>query len=104
MSYTFWYAVSCKTTLQSTIVLSTTKAEYMALTKAMKETIWLKGFVGDLGSQQEAIVVFISKIISRGDIMVSKVSWLSEMMTKLVSIHKFKQVDLFSIEVCDFGP
>uniref|UniRef100_A0A3Q7HPF2 Reverse transcriptase Ty1/copia-type domain-containing protein n=1 Tax=Solanum lycopersicum TaxID=4081 RepID=A0A3Q7HPF2_SOLLC len=35
--------VSWKATLQPTVTLSTTKAEYMALTKAAKEGIWLKG-------------------------------------------------------------
>uniref|UniRef100_A0A3Q7HAX8 Reverse transcriptase Ty1/copia-type domain-containing protein n=1 Tax=Solanum lycopersicum TaxID=4081 RepID=A0A3Q7HAX8_SOLLC len=35
--------VSCKATLQPTVTLSTTEAEYMALTEAAKEGIWLKG-------------------------------------------------------------
>uniref|UniRef100_A0A3Q7I167 Reverse transcriptase Ty1/copia-type domain-containing protein n=1 Tax=Solanum lycopersicum TaxID=4081 RepID=A0A3Q7I167_SOLLC len=35
--------VSWKTTLQPTVTLSTTEAEYMALTEAAKEGIWLKG-------------------------------------------------------------
>ena len=33
------YAISWKATLQSTIALSTTEAEYMALTKACKEAL-----------------------------------------------------------------
>uniref|UniRef100_A0A3Q7IZ38 Reverse transcriptase Ty1/copia-type domain-containing protein n=1 Tax=Solanum lycopersicum TaxID=4081 RepID=A0A3Q7IZ38_SOLLC len=35
--------ISWKTTLQPTVTLSTTEAEYMALTKDAKEGIWLKG-------------------------------------------------------------
>uniref|UniRef100_A0A3Q7IES9 Reverse transcriptase Ty1/copia-type domain-containing protein n=1 Tax=Solanum lycopersicum TaxID=4081 RepID=A0A3Q7IES9_SOLLC len=35
--------VSWKATLQPTVTLSTTEAEYMALTEAAKEGIWLKG-------------------------------------------------------------
>ncbi|GJY10068.1 RNA-directed DNA polymerase [Tanacetum coccineum] len=35
--------VSWKATLQTSVALSATKAEYMALTKAAKEGIWLKG-------------------------------------------------------------
>ncbi|XP_071939680.1 secreted RxLR effector protein 161-like [Coffea arabica] len=43
------FVVSWKATLQPTVTLSTTEAEYMALTEAAKEGIWLKGLVGDLG-------------------------------------------------------
>ncbi|XP_057532925.1 secreted RxLR effector protein 161-like [Amaranthus tricolor] len=35
--------VSFKSTLQSLVTLSTTEAEYMALTSAAKESIWFKG-------------------------------------------------------------
>ena len=38
--------------------MSITKVEYMVATKALKEAIWLKGLVGDLGLQQELIVVY----------------------------------------------
>ncbi|XP_047340459.1 secreted RxLR effector protein 161-like [Impatiens glandulifera] len=41
--------VSWKATLQSTVTLSTTEAEYMTLTEAAKEGIWLKGLISDLG-------------------------------------------------------
>uniref|UniRef100_A0A3Q7HPX3 Reverse transcriptase Ty1/copia-type domain-containing protein n=1 Tax=Solanum lycopersicum TaxID=4081 RepID=A0A3Q7HPX3_SOLLC len=37
--------VSSKATLQPTVTLSTTEAEYMALTEAAKEGIWLKGLL-----------------------------------------------------------
>ena len=50
--------ISWKSTLQSTVALSTTKVEYMAATEAVKEAIWLKGLVGDLGLQQDDFVVF----------------------------------------------
>ncbi|KAH9716093.1 glutamyl-tRNA reductase-binding protein [Citrus sinensis] len=39
----------------STIALSTMEAEYMEATKAIKEVIWLKGLLGDLGVIQENI-------------------------------------------------
>ena len=45
--------VSWKATLQSTVTLSTTEAEYMALTEAAKEGIWLRGLVNDLGLHQD---------------------------------------------------
>uniref|UniRef100_A0A3Q7IZP5 Reverse transcriptase Ty1/copia-type domain-containing protein n=1 Tax=Solanum lycopersicum TaxID=4081 RepID=A0A3Q7IZP5_SOLLC len=40
--------VSWKSTLQSTVALSTTEAEYMAITEASKEAIWLQGLLREL--------------------------------------------------------
>ena len=40
---------SLKRNLQSVVALSTTKVEYMSVTKAVKEAIWLKGLVIELG-------------------------------------------------------
>jgi len=40
--------VSWRFTLRSTVALSTMKAEYMAMTEAMKEAIWLQGLLDDL--------------------------------------------------------
>ena len=59
--YIFTYAnapVSWKSTLQSTVALSTTEAEYMAVTEAVKEAIWLQGLLGELGVQQEHVKVY----------------------------------------------
>ncbi|KAL9258959.1 Retrovirus-related Pol polyprotein from transposon TNT 1-94-like protein [Drosera capensis] len=41
--------MSWKATLQPSVALFTTEAEYMALTAAAKEGIWLKGLLGDFG-------------------------------------------------------
>lgn len=49
--------VSCRSILQSTIALPTTKAEYMAITEAIKEAIWLQGLRDDLGIQQKVLEV-----------------------------------------------
>ncbi|KAJ8640321.1 hypothetical protein MRB53_017015 [Persea americana] len=51
-------AISWKAALQSKDVLSTTEAEYMAATEAVKEAIWLAGLVGDLGLEQKLVIVF----------------------------------------------
>ena len=40
-------AVSWKATLHTTVALSTIEAEYMAITKACKEAIWLRGLLVD---------------------------------------------------------
>ncbi|KAG8488139.1 hypothetical protein CXB51_018349 [Gossypium anomalum] len=95
-------AISWKATLQTTITLSTTEAEYMAITEACKEAIWLKGLFSELNEDlqistvfcdsQSAIFLtkdqmfhertkhidvryhFVRDIIARGDIVVSKIS------------------------------
>ena len=42
--------------LQATSALSTTEAEYMALTES-KKAIWLKGLVSELGLKQDGILL-----------------------------------------------
>ncbi|GJR71569.1 RNA-directed DNA polymerase, eukaryota, partial [Tanacetum coccineum] len=49
--------VSWKATLQHVVALSTTEAEYMALTEAVKENIWLKGLLIELGVNLRLVVV-----------------------------------------------
>ncbi|GKV16510.1 hypothetical protein SLEP1_g27143 [Rubroshorea leprosula] len=95
-------AISWKVTLQSTVALSTTEAEYMAITEAVKEALWLKGLVSDLGVEQNEMMVFcdsqsaihlmknmmyhertkhiqvqyhfVWEVISNGDVLVEKIS------------------------------
>ena len=45
-------------TLQSTVALFTIEAEYMAVTEAFKEAIWMHSLINDLGILQEHIDVF----------------------------------------------
>ena len=40
------------------VALSTTEAEYIAVTEAVKETIWLQGILGELGVHQQKVIVF----------------------------------------------
>ncbi|KAK9750353.1 hypothetical protein RND81_02G190400 [Saponaria officinalis] len=54
--------VSWKSTLQSSVTLSTTEAEYMALTAAAKEAIWLKGLVSKLGLHQEIASLYCDSL------------------------------------------
>nr|GFA22575.1 retrovirus-related Pol polyprotein from transposon TNT 1-94 [Tanacetum cinerariifolium]GFA22578.1 retrovirus-related Pol polyprotein from transposon TNT 1-94 [Tanacetum cinerariifolium] len=49
--------VSWKATLQHVVALLTTEAEYMALTEAMKEPIWLRGLLEELGTQLNRLIV-----------------------------------------------
>ncbi|KAJ4717199.1 Retrovirus-related Pol polyprotein from transposon TNT 1-94 [Melia azedarach] len=54
--------VSWKATLQPTVTLSTTEAEYMALTETAKEGIWLKGLVSDLGLHHDQAIVYCDSL------------------------------------------
>ncbi|KAG8473168.1 hypothetical protein CXB51_035114 [Gossypium anomalum] len=95
-------AISWKATLQTTVALSTTEAEYMAITEACKEVIWLKGLFSELNEDLQISTVFcdsqsvifltkdqmfhertkhidvryhfVRDIIARGDIVLSKIS------------------------------
>ncbi|KAG9442249.1 hypothetical protein H6P81_018103 [Aristolochia fimbriata] len=51
-------AISWKATLQHVVALSTTEAEYMAVTEAVKEAIWLQGLYRELNTNDEVTVVF----------------------------------------------
>ena len=44
--------------LQETIALSAIEAEYMAVSHACKEAIWLKGLLGELGKVQDKVIIF----------------------------------------------
>ena len=39
--------------LQKIVALSTTEAEYVAITEASKEMVWLQSFLEELGKKQE---------------------------------------------------
>jgi hypothetical protein len=51
-------AISWKATLQPTVALSTTEAEYMAVTEVVKEAMWLQDLVSELGVEQAQTVVY----------------------------------------------
>ena len=109
--------VSWKATLWPTITLSTTEAEYMALTEAAKEGIWLKGLVSDFGLPHAQATIYCDSLSaiclskdqvhhertkhidvryhflrSEKRIQVQKVGTadnLADMFTKLVPVSKF---------------
>ncbi|GKC70667.1 hypothetical protein Tco_1116550 [Tanacetum coccineum] len=49
--------VSWKEMLQHVVAFSTTKAEYMALAEAVKEAIWLRGLLEELGVELNTVAV-----------------------------------------------
>lgn len=50
-------AISWKSSLQSLVALSTTEAEYIALTEGIKEAIWLKEILEEFGIEQDQVSV-----------------------------------------------
>ena len=52
--------ISCRSKKQSTVALSSTEAEYMALTEATQEAVWLKAFLCELGEMKsdEAVKIY----------------------------------------------
>ena len=114
-------AISWKASLQPVVALSTTEAEYIAVTEVIKEGIWLRGLLGELSSCSDKIDIlcdsqsaihltkdqmfhertkhidikyhFVRDIISRGDILVKKISTHenpADMLTKPLPRIKFK--------------
>ncbi|GJV95963.1 retrotransposon protein, putative, ty1-copia subclass [Tanacetum coccineum] len=49
--------VSWKATLQHVVALSTTEAKYMAFSEAVKEAIWLRGLLKELGIELNTVAV-----------------------------------------------
>lgn len=52
------YVISWKSSLQKVVALSTTEAEYISMTEAANESVWLRGLSEDFGYQQEKVEVF----------------------------------------------
>ena len=50
-------AISWKSTKQKTVSISSTEAEYVALSQATQEAIWLKETIYELGIAQDQIVL-----------------------------------------------
>ncbi|MCI06930.1 putative gag/pol polyprotein [Trifolium medium] len=50
-------AVSWQSKLQKRVALSTTEAEFIAITEACKEILWMKRFLHELGQEQHKYVV-----------------------------------------------
>ena len=55
--------VSWCSILQSTVELSTMEAEYMTMTEAMKEAIWLQGLLDDLRIDQDLLKINCDSIV-----------------------------------------
>ena len=66
---TFGTTISWKASLQKVVALSSIEAEYMDLTQAIKEALWLLGLVREQRIDQDQIVVFCD---NQGAVQLSK--------------------------------
>ena len=51
-------AISWQSKLQKCVALSTTEAEYIAVTEACKEVLWMKKLLEELGQEQEDLKLY----------------------------------------------
>jgi len=92
-------AVSWQSKKQSIMALSTTEAEYMALTQATKQAIWIRHFLEELGAELDPIVIFGdnqgSLALARNDVFHQRTKhidiqwhWIRDMIkAELVELH-----------------
>ncbi|GKD78440.1 retrovirus-related pol polyprotein from transposon TNT 1-94 [Tanacetum coccineum] len=93
--------VSWKSTLQSTTALSTTEAEYMAMTEAVKEAIWLQGLLAKnqvyhaRTKHTDVRYHFIREILEKGGVRIQKIHTSenpTDMLTKVVAGIKIEEL------------
>jgi len=65
-------AIGWNSKKQSTVALSSTEAEYMGLTQAVKESIWLQGILGDLGARRHLDEMRHIKVDNQGEIALAR--------------------------------
>ena len=98
-------AISWQSRLQKCIALSTTEAEFIAITEGCKEIIWMKKFLQELGQNQESYVLYCdsqsaihlsknSTFHSRSKHIDVRYHWIRDMLeSKLLKIEKIHTKD-----------
>jgi len=51
-------AITWKTSFRKVVPISTTEAEYIAMAKAAKKALWLKGLVEELKVQDKVVIIY----------------------------------------------
>lgn len=82
--------VSWKSRLQHVVALSTIEAEYIFLTEAVKEALWIKGFGGEMRFEQKCATIFCD---SQSAIHLSKNAMFREITKHIdVRLHFVREV------------
>lgn len=77
-------AINWKSILQPMVALYTTEPKYIAITEAVKEGLWMRGFMRDLGLTQEVMEVYCN---SQSVVHLTKHQVFNE-MSKHIDIRK----------------
>ncbi|XP_042951770.1 secreted RxLR effector protein 161-like [Carya illinoinensis] len=88
----FGGTISWKSNLQSVVALSTTEAEYVAMTEAIKEAIWLNVY-HERSKHIDVRLYFVRDVIESKEVGVEKIPTEenpSDMMTKSLPLAKFR--------------
>ncbi|KAL0726856.1 hypothetical protein Bca4012_022949 [Brassica carinata] len=93
--------VSWKSRLQPVVALSTTEAEYIALTEAVKEAIWLKGLLEDFGVKQGPISIWCDSqsaiCLSKNNVFHERTKHVAKRYHFIRDIIEDKVVDVLKI-------
>nr|GFA33617.1 hypothetical protein [Tanacetum cinerariifolium] len=97
--------VSWKATLQHVVSLSTIEAEHMALTKVVKESIWLKGLLIELGVNLRLVVVNYDNQsaihLSRNAMFHGRTKHINVRYHFIREIVEFKEIEVEKINIKD---
>ena len=85
-------AISWKASLQPIVALPTTKAEYIVVTKGVKEGTWLKGLIVELGVPQGVTTMFSDSQsaihLTKNDAYHSKTKHISIKYSEILLLQK----------------
>nr|GFB24748.1 hypothetical protein [Tanacetum cinerariifolium] len=94
-----WMHIMLKTLTRHVVALSTKETEYMALTEAVKEKIWLKGLLIELGVNLRSVVVNCDNqgAIHQREVRSSSIAW-RYLVSRLTSLVTKVEIVIISVE------
>ncbi|KAI3727408.1 hypothetical protein L1987_67222 [Smallanthus sonchifolius] len=103
----FGSLVSWRASLQHIVTLSSIEAEYVALTEAIKECIWLRGFVTDLGMNVDRSVVMCDNNgalqLTKNQVYHNRTKHINVKLHFIRDVVKNKEVELEKVDTLENG-